>query len=112
MSKFYNKLKVSDNLYNLCLELEKQYQWEADPSTFKRTYAGSTLKSGGAFSWTMRVKVLSNNYTFELGSQQPLSAFSKKDVKIIVDTSWGDTALWAEEPGNRKVLGRTRVVLD
>jgi len=111
MSKFYNKLKVSDNLYNLCVELEKQFHWEADPSTFRRTYAGSVLKGGGAFSWTMNVKNIGNGYVFELGSQEPLSAFSKKGVKIIVDTTWGDTALWAESPGCREI-SRSQVALD
>lgn len=59
----------------------------------------------------MNVKNIGNEYVFELGFQEPLSAFSKKGVKIIVDTTWGDTALWAESPGCREISG-SRVVLD
>ena len=94
----YRGIKCSETLYNLCVLLEAQHDWIADPSTFKRTYAGCQLKAGGAFSWTMMITDESG-YKKQIGSQEPLKNFARKDIIIDVDRSWGDIAIWATNHG-------------
>lgn len=92
----YRGIKCSENLHNLCVLLEKQHNWIADPSTFKRTYAGCQLKSGGAFSWIMRITDESG-YKKQIGSQEPLSYFAKRNTVITIDYSWHDIAIWSND---------------
>lgn len=91
----FKQIRCSENLYNLCVCLEQQHGIIAEPKTFSRTYAGRRLLSGGAFSWTMNV-TLPTGFKTTLGSQEPLSAFKKKNTVITIDQSWHDFAIWSE----------------
>ena len=73
--------------------LKEQHNLDADLSSFKRTYAGTLLKSDGAFSWTMMAKDIESGLTFEIGSCFPLSKFSRKDTIVEISTSWRDYEL-------------------
>lgn len=98
---------VSKNLNNLCRLLKEQHEWEAIPSTFRRTYAGRLLRSDGAFSWTMDV-VNEGGLRFEVGSCQPLKNFAKRNTIIEVWDGWNDIELCAYTPEQFKKISDCR----
>jgi hypothetical protein len=99
MPYFFKGVCCSENLYNLCVCLEKQHNIIAEPKTFSRTYAGKRLLSGGAFSWTMRA-TMQDGYKTTIGSQEPLSAFKMKNTIVTIDRSWRDVAIWSDAAYN------------
>lgn len=98
---------ISRNLNNLCRLLKEQYQWKANPSTFRRTYAGRLLRSDGAFSWVMSVSNEKGS-CFEVGSCQPLKDFARRDTIIEFSNGWSDIELFAYTPEQFKKISDCR----
>lgn len=88
--------KVTNNSILLSKKIYEQTGIMVYPIVF-RTYASAGMLANGAFSWTMYQK---NGK--EVGSIDTVKTCLRKDKKLVVDTSWKDIEIFAEDAENDK----------
>lgn len=70
----------SKQVIRLADRLKEEFDINADPYTFRRTYAGKWLKASGAYTWTM----LGTNGISTIGGFEPISKYVIKKNKLQV----------------------------
>ena len=85
------KLKITINAVKLSRKIYEETGLLVYPVIF-RTYASRNMLMAGAFSWTMYQK-----NEKEVGSIDTVSTCLKKNKQLVVDTSWKDIEIFAED---------------
>lgn len=84
-------LKITVNAIKLSKKIYEETDLLVYPVIF-RTYASRGMLMSGAFSWVMYQK-----NEKEVGSIDTVSTCLKKNKKLVVDTSWKDIEIIAED---------------
>ena len=84
-------LKVTNNSILLSKKIYEQVGILVYPILF-RTYASRGMLANGAFTWTMYKRNMQ-----EVGSIDTVKVCLRKDKKLVVDMSWKDIEIFAED---------------
>lgn len=70
----------SKQITALTQRIKEEFNIDTDPSTFRRTYAGHWLRSGGAFTWTINTL----NGIGCIGGFEPIKKYITKKNKLSI----------------------------